>query len=176
LTTTSGFDGWDSWSVINASIVESANKTVLVLDSDYKYQFKLRTYDTAGNTDDSNPVTVAVDQEGARFELNDTGHSKVGPFAWTNLSDPAINATITDIVGMDNASIVMNVSNTSGSWERLVNITGVSGWNKSTYTVQKDESLTLTHDQTYNVTVNATDLFGETSFLFWNFQTDRVIR
>lgn len=165
------FDSFGSWQVRDNALKDSTF-TWETFEEGYKYELKLRVNDSAGLTNESNTMTVAIDTSAPVFAQNATGHNVVGPFAWTNLSDPAINATVTDIVGMDNASIFMNVSNTSGSWEKLVNISGVSGWNKSTYTVKKNQVLNLTDNQTYNVTVNATDLFGVTSFLFWNFSTD----
>lgn len=173
--TDSDFDSWTDQYVFNGSIDPSLEDMTVSLTNGYRYEFWLRVNDSAGLSNTSNKFTVAIDTHAPQFATNYTGHSRHYPFAWTNESNPVINVTITDLVGITNTSIFMNVSNTSDAWDGVVNITGVSGWNKSMYLVKDDDSaLNLTDKQTYNVTVNATDMFGQHAELFWNFTTDFV--
>ncbi len=168
---------WSSdWYIVNGSVAEHTNQTIAdELASGHAYQFRLRSTDRAGNEDTTDAVTVAVDTDRPQFAENSSGHIDVEPYAWTADDDPELDARITDLVGMDKSSIMMNITNTSDSWGKQVNLTDLGDADKTMYDVVSDVTdgyLNLTHNQTYNVTVNATDLFGQYATLNWTFQTD----
>ncbi len=171
--TTGEFGTWSEWES-RGTVEADDNETTVTLDSGYEHNIKLRAVDTAGNYDDSNTVTVAIDTDAPEFAMNDAGDKQVTPLEWTNEEDPRIMANITDVVGMDNASIAMTISDGNG-WEESLNLSTLGGTNASWYEVKTDaenNTLNLSHEEGYTVTVEATDRFGNVMEDSWMFETD----
>lgn len=165
---TKGFDDEGTWYVLNGSIAASATNYTISLASNHQYRFKLRVVDYANNSvNSSNTVNVTLDTTAPEL-------SAVLPDTWTNQSTPAIEADISDIIGMDNTSIRMNISNST--WNASLPITVAPGRNNaSVYTVTADSlPQNLTHNSTYTVWVNATDRYQQTAAMNWSFTTDFV--
>ncbi|MDY6769528.1 MAG: NEW3 domain-containing protein [Candidatus Nanohaloarchaea archaeon] len=179
---------WTDWYSLNGSIqagMGAANNTTTGLSSNYQYEFNLTVNDTLGNTNwsASNLVNVTLDTTPPEMALEADGSNITTPYNWTNRSSLSPSINITDVSGLygwphqnystNYVNLTFWNATSQGTNQTYTNVSLIPSSNASEIRVESVESFDLIQDATvYNVTINATDLSGNTGVFNWTFTTD----